>query len=679
MKKMRIILFVLALSLWLVACGGAEPTATPVPTAAPTQAVEPTEEPVVEPTAEPVEEPTEEPVEEPTEEPAEEPTEEPTAEPEPTAEGDTTEAVAEDAVVSEAGGFSFMAPEGYESEVLGEFVTLAAPDADPDLGPNFFFSGGPFEEGESVDAILESFLADVVGEEGEATEPEAITVGGLEGFTVEFSSEEEAGTLTGLVVVVGDDARGFVAFGGGPAETWETDVKPMFMALLETVELFEPVAEEETTDEDTDDDTETTMPVIDTTVSTDPGIACFATLVDGVTCLSAEGEWQSFTTENSDIASDTTGDFAVCGTTLVIANYEGLVLYDGAEFSLIPGDWGFSSPEGVACDANGGFWVGYYGGVGYYDGSAWTTYEAADLAVGDVADLIYDVTVDGAGNVWVASANSVSTFDGTEWTIFSEGEGFDDTYYFSNLATAPDGSVWALHSSGLLQWTGSEWVAFESDEYFTLEGLTIDAEGNIWIGSYSDGAIVFDGESWTAFNVAEDGIASNNVGSIAVDSSGRVWLATSWGISVWTGEEWVNYRMDTADLINHDLEMVAVVGAGPALPELMTKAPGSLTGKVLKDGAPVVDTVVEICVESLGMFYYGDSPCSDQQVYFSTTTDADGVFTFTDIPVGLYVITIQTEDSWAQLETEFGFGSELTPVYEGETTEVGELTLSDEE
>jgi hypothetical protein len=142
-------------------------------------------------------------------------------------------------IISEAGGYSFMAPEVYEYEVLGEFVSLTAPDADPDLGPNFFFSGGPFEEGESVDAILESFLADVVGEEGEATEPEAITVGGLEGFTVEFSSEEETGTLIGLVVVVGDETRGFVAFGGGPAETWETNVKPMFMALLETVELFE--------------------------------------------------------------------------------------------------------------------------------------------------------------------------------------------------------------------------------------------------------------------------------------------------------------------------------------------------------------------------------------------------------------------------------------------------------
>jgi branched-chain amino acid transport system substrate-binding protein len=74
---------VLIVALVLAACGGAEPTATPVPE--PEEEVsepEPTEAPAEEPTEEPVEKPTEEPAEEPTEEPVEEPAEEAADEPE---------------------------------------------------------------------------------------------------------------------------------------------------------------------------------------------------------------------------------------------------------------------------------------------------------------------------------------------------------------------------------------------------------------------------------------------------------------------------------------------------------------------------------------------------------------------------------------------------------------------
>lgn len=81
MKRLRLLLFLAFIGIFVVACSSpaAETTEEPAATEAPAE--EPTEAPVEEPTEAPAEEPTEAPAEEPTEAPTEAPTEVPTEEP----------------------------------------------------------------------------------------------------------------------------------------------------------------------------------------------------------------------------------------------------------------------------------------------------------------------------------------------------------------------------------------------------------------------------------------------------------------------------------------------------------------------------------------------------------------------------------------------------------------------
>jgi alpha-glucoside transport system substrate-binding protein len=78
MKRLMLIVVLLSLTVFMVACGGAGQQATPTEPAV--EEVAPTEEAAPEPTEVPAEEPTEAPAEEPTEAPAEEPTEAPAEE-----------------------------------------------------------------------------------------------------------------------------------------------------------------------------------------------------------------------------------------------------------------------------------------------------------------------------------------------------------------------------------------------------------------------------------------------------------------------------------------------------------------------------------------------------------------------------------------------------------------------
>jgi hypothetical protein len=84
---------------------------------------------------------------------------------------------------------------------------------------------------------------------------------------------------------------------------------------------------------------------------------------------------------------------------------------------------------------------------------------------------------------------------------------------------------------------------------------------------------------------------------------------------------------------------------------------------------------VEICVEPIASQFTGETPCSDQPFLMSTETDANGVFNFTDIPAGYYVIVAETSTGWAQLTDEFGIGSERTLIPAGQSYDIGVLTV----
>lgn len=649
----------LASLLLLAACGGEEPT--PEPTAEPTA---PAATAVPEEDSNPID------INEPKEEkPAEE---------------NTSAITLGEEVRVEEGGYSFQNAPNYQAELFASSANSCPPEADPDLGPQFFFTTDSLEEVGSINDLKENFVSEVIDGEGMTilTE-EAISIAGNDGINILFTGDIEGQTLTGRAVFLEVGNRSFVMFGGAEESEWETSFEETFTAVLNSVTFFEPVVTAVAEPEVPEAMTPTPAAELGgssntPTGNTDPGIACFATLTEGLNCLTAAGEWLLLTTENSDLAGDIIDDMITCNDQIYMANNNGITTFDGNTFNNIEGDWGYSSPSGLACDANGGLWVTYFGGVGYYDGNTWTNYEASEnLATGEEAsDLVEDVVIDSDGTVWVVSSNAIASYDGANWTIYQNGQGLSERYFFNDIIIDNDGRPWAIASSEILQFDGTAWNVIDS-EFFSMENAAITADNRILIGTFSDGIAVYDNGSWRSASLV-DGISNATVRDVAVDNNGRVWAATRWGLSIFDGTTWQNYRMDTANLIDHDLHTIAVVNGGPTLPEPLSKKPGAITGNITEDDAPLANATVELCIETLGFSFSGETPCSDQQRFFTTTTNADGTFTFEEIPVGLYAIVVETSTGWAQLETDFGY-SERIPINEGETTDVGQLFIENEE
>ena len=414
-----------------------------------------------------------------------------------------------------------------------------------------------------------------------------------------------------------------------------------------------------------------------TVPSQGPGILCVGGTT-GLSCLNENG-WQVYTDENSDLPNPYLYAGAVCPDgQMAIAHISGVVLFDGSAFKAIPETDAISSTEGVACAADGSIWVAHFQGVSQYANGQWTTYGSDKLASGESAnELVYDVEVAPDGKVWALTSRSVALFENNTWTIFQEGQGFEGSRFFNALTLDANGRPWAAHSNGVDVFENGAWTSIVKDDYNSPQSLGVDAKGQVWFGTVTDGVSVYDGTSWTQYGRGSEHLLSDYVTSIRGDSGGRVWLGTSYGLTVFDGSNWQTYLMSNSGLADNDVNFVLVTKDGPALPAVEEKAKGSLTGKINEaDGTPLTDAIVEICVETLASTFSGDTPCSDQPFSLSTKTDANGVFLIENVPAGYYVIVAETgPDNWAQLTDQYGISSERTFIGAGEAHDIQTLTL----
>ena len=183
------------------------------------------------------------------------------------------------------------------------------------------------------------------------------------------------------------------------------------------------------------------------------------------------------------------------------------------------------------------------------------------------------------------------------------------------------------------------------------------------------GVAAFDGGAWITHNLGSNSLTTDRVNTLATDSLGRVWVATTYGLSVFDGSQWQKYKMDNFDLIDNGIAFVAVERDGPPLPPPVEKEKGSIIGIF-----PVPGARMEICVQPVAEPFSGETPCSGQPFTLSIRSEANGDFVFENVPPGYYYLFADTGDSWADLNN--GFGSEQILVEPGEPYDLGLLEIT---
>jgi ligand-binding sensor domain-containing protein len=92
-----------------------------------------------------------------------------------------------------------------------------------------------------------------------------------------------------------------------------------------------------------------------------------------------------------------------------------------------------------------------------------------------------------------------------------------------------------------------------------ITSITIDGQGNKWIGTNSSGFAKFDGSSWTKFNTSNSGLPDNHIQCIAVDKQENVWIGTTnKGLIKYDGIHFTIYNTNNSDLPHNTINCIAI-------------------------------------------------------------------------------------------------------------------------
>lgn len=76
-----------------------------------------------------------------------------------------------------------------------------------------------------------------------------------------------------------------------------------------------------------------------------------------------------------------------------------------------------------------------------------------------------------------------------------------------------------------------------------IRSIALDTSGNIWIGTDNSGVAMFDGQKWINYTTY-NGLIDNHVYDISIDKQGNKWFGTNGGISKFDGRSWTNYNIN---------------------------------------------------------------------------------------------------------------------------------------
>jgi len=403
------------------------------------------------------------------------------------------------------------------------------------------------------------------------------------------------------------------------------------------------------------------------------GKACLGYWRDAITCLDESG-WHTYTTENSDLpeAGLEAGAFCPDGR-LALAHASGFSLFDGQQWEHLPElPEGYGMGRALACDPNGQLWTAHYKGLSRYVNGGWQTFGANQLASGELSDQhVFQVIATPDGKIWALTKKSVAMFADETWTIFEKGQGLLDAPTALTMDTT--GRPWIWYYNGAAVYENGQWQSFQTNEPVFAELIGLDARGWLWLGYSETGVRMFDGQAWSQHNQETHSLSSTRVAALVADSLGRVWVATTYGLSVFDGSQWQTYRMDNTDLADNRIAFVVVERDGPTLLPPVEKVHGSLTGTL-----PLKYKRVELCNIYADSFPSDSTPCAAAPFHMSASSDGQGVFLFENVPPGYYYMVAETNSGWAKLVGELGFFAERVLVLPGEQLNLGRLVLTNQ-
>ncbi len=133
------------------------------------------------------------------------------------------------------------------------------------------------------------------------------------------------------------------------------------------------------------------------------------------------------------------------------------------------------------------------------------------------------------GDIWVATRDGIDRIRNGKLVPFVESQKLH-VMWIKRILELEDNTIYANSGSAIYQFDGDRWTVLQKG-FYIINTMKQFKDGSVWVGA-CDGLHRFYNGSWSSFNI-EDGLPSNQIWDLLEDSEGRIWAATSKGVSLY--------------------------------------------------------------------------------------------------------------------------------------------------
>ena len=166
----------------------------------------------------------------------------------------------------------------------------------------------------------------------------------------------------------------------------------------------------------------------------------------------------------------------------------------------------------------------------------------------------YTAIIDGENTLWVmdtlngpyfSSSTYLYKYDGNNWSEFSSDSGEIPFDFFPEvIVPGPSNKLWFVFSDKILLFDSNQWDTIQLSTHYSVTDIAIKSEEDFHLGVYPLGLLSYENGNEDIRPIANNTIPGEDIKSIAVEESGKVWLSAhalggyNSGVSFYHEGEW---------------------------------------------------------------------------------------------------------------------------------------------
>ena len=199
-------------------------------------------------------------------------------------------------------------------------------------------------------------------------------------------------------------------------------------------------------------------------------------------------------------------------------------------------------------DKTGVLWMGTSSGTVRVDTSILQTYNKRN---GLSDNSFFDMFTDREGNVWMASdGQGVYRFSGTQFTGLDETMGLPSAQVMAVASNRRDSLFLGTYDAGLYIFKDGKVspLSFPSNPVPAITALCYTRSSKLWIGTRGRGLWSYDRGVFRQFQAPERGFPSNNINSLYMDKTNRMWIGFADGVLVYQNDSFKTIATNTTSV-----------------------------------------------------------------------------------------------------------------------------------